>query len=141
MTTCYRVCLKMMLTMPNMKVEYKTVVLDVIRKQMQVMLDKEFVDDVGFKIAVEERMDAIILALRRETVGQNLESVLWKYPKDWVQAVKAHFAPKWFTRIYPIKYRQCQIDVQALYPQLKLPPRDYKPVYTIQKKVWEDTND
>jgi hypothetical protein len=47
------------------------------------------------------------------------ESVDWvKYPKDWVEAVKARWLPNWLKKFFPVEYTE--IDVKALYPRCSL---------------------
>ena len=51
------------------------------------------------------------MAVQRECVA--------RYPTDWVQAVKARFAPEWFKRRYPVQ--EIAIDMHVLYPRVAIP--------------------
>lgn len=42
-----------------------------------------------------------------------------KYPKDWREAVKERWFPKWLLQKYPVKYDYIQADV--LYPLIAIP--------------------
>lgn len=40
-----------------------------------------------------------------------------RYPKNWWQAVKERFAPRWFLRLFPVEYELVVLDVKAIYPE------------------------
>lgn len=61
-----------------------------------------------------------------------------EYPKDWLQAIKNRFFPKWLKQWYPIK-NDCfdlKVDIKALYPELSarvsLPEEQH--IFIIQKE-------
>lgn len=61
-------------------------------------------------------MENIIAAIQRVAVQ---EEFLAEYPSDWWQAVKQRFAPKWFTKLYPV--RTDRLTLEVVYPKIALP--------------------
>jgi hypothetical protein len=70
--------------------------------------DLRFVIERGSAIALHALQDVLV---QRECVAS--------YPKDWWQALKARFAPKWALRRWPV--RENVIDMTVLYPRIQLP--------------------
>lgn len=51
--------------------------------------------------------------------GQYLDKHSVQYPTDWWQAFKERWYPKWLLAKYPVRYKVFEVDVKALYPDLK----------------------
>jgi hypothetical protein len=47
------------------------------------------------------------------------EEQMAQYPATWWDAVKARFAPEWFTRRWPVQYTR--IIMEVLYPRVAFP--------------------
>ena len=62
--------------------------------------------------------DSLCFMLRQKIWGKKVEEVNIQYPRDWWQAVKERFAPKWLKRRWPIEYSLTKIDITAFYPKL-----------------------
>lgn len=41
-------------------------------------------------------------------------------PRDWWEAIKERFAPKWFTRRWPVRYDEITVECFAIFPELDL---------------------
>lgn len=60
----------------------------------------------------------------QEIWGKQLSEVHERWPADWWQAVKEHFAPRlgrlgaWFLQRYPVRYRRLDFDAWALWPTI-----------------------
>jgi hypothetical protein len=63
------------------------------------------------------------------------------FPRDWWQAVKERFAPRWFRRRWPVAYDR--YDAEMVFPQCKrqFPADMGPPVFVVVKNgVWIDEN-
>jgi hypothetical protein len=59
------------------------------------------------------------------------------YPKDWKEALKERFAPKWFLKKYPVVYVKHYAKVAELYPDYVV-PKDFGRVIKIaEHRSWE----
>lgn len=56
-------------------------------------------------------------------------------PKDWIEAVKERWAPRWFLRKYPVKFREEKIWIEhvAVFPDanIRFPDQMGNPVFKI----------
>lgn len=72
-------------------------------------------------IRVEEHLDfmsnEIAITLQGFIWGNHIQSI--QYPRDWWQAFKERWYPKWLLAKYPVRYKVFEVDVKALYPDLK----------------------
>lgn len=41
------------------------------------------------------------------------------YPANWIEAVKQRFAPKWFTRRWPVKMTEVFASLEETYPEFQ----------------------
>ena len=75
-------------------------------------------DNLHFKRFIDYETGGMIHQLRALLLGRINQEVIIKYPMDWWQAVKEHFAPKWFLIRWPVKYKEEGIRATELYPSL-----------------------
>ena len=78
-----------------------------------------FVLEHNAQVALHCIQDVLI---QRECVAE--------YPANWVEALKARFAPKWFTQRWPV--RTSRIDMEVLYPRIGIPSKQH----TVKIKQW-----
>lgn len=96
--------------------------LDLIKMGVRRIVTEEqlFARGVGVEVERNPLMDKdYILTIYGRLLGQkNLKEVEIKYPSDWLQAVKERFAPKWYLKRYPVKYKVFTFSADLLYPEL-----------------------
>lgn len=96
--------------------QYKTIELEKLRLGLSHAISNELLDaDVNVRHFITDMMVAEV----RGFVWAEKESVRRqeiKYPRDWWQAVKERFAPRWFLIRYPVDYKVVVLDVKAIYP-------------------------
>lgn len=75
--------------------------------------------DARHNLAVEVVEDIIarrfVAHLRRHILGLNGEEQVRtvRYPRDWWQAVKLRFAPRWFTRRWRVVFVEHRLEVKS----------------------------
>jgi hypothetical protein len=47
-----------------------------------------------------------------------------RFPRDWWQAFKAQFFPRWLLKWCPVQLDEWQVKVDVIYPLIKLPEQD-----------------
>lgn len=52
-----------------------------------------------------------------------------RYPADWWEAVKERWAPRWFLRRWPVRYRHFDVSVYHTYPGLTV--REERPTLRV----------
>jgi len=102
-------------------------------------ISREFIDDFAGSIRLETHIDKMtrdaVASLKLQMAGQTQEPQVHYYPKDWVEALKERFAPRWLLRRWPIKFKYIKFEPTVLYPGIKLPERKHFVVY--KTKEWE----
>jgi hypothetical protein len=83
--------------------------------------------ECAYKIIDSITNDAL-LQIRGFVWGENLKEPKYiRYPKDWVEAFKERWFPKFLLNRYPVKYSVYEISTAVLYP-------NYQP--SISNKEW-----
>jgi hypothetical protein len=82
-------------------------------------LSKEFAIEPVVKV-FDYLAESIVAVVRQAIVGDLLDEIEVKYPADWWQAVKEHFAPIWFKKQWPVKNHHVKLTARALYPKVKI---------------------
>ena len=62
------------------------------------------------------------LKIRVKRIVWGLEPVkrhVVSYPANWIEAVKQRFAPKWFTRRWPVKMTEVFASLEETYPEFQ----------------------
>jgi len=100
--------------------------------------------DLKIKLELDYVADEISCKIINSVTSQSIEKVEIKYPKDWIQAFKERWFPKFLLNRYPIIYTKKTIDIRALYPRVILRGKtEYhiKPIeYTEEVKLCERMN-
>jgi hypothetical protein len=99
-----------------------TVNLDIIKLHvMQELAQAEYVASVS-DMSIEEYMGRETLHILIKFVGQEkLYCTGVTYPRDWWQAFKKRYFPKWLLRFTPVAYTDWRVDTQIIYPLIALP--------------------
>jgi len=74
---------------------------------------------------IDERICGLVYELRAHLASEKLSRIDVKYPKDWWQAFKEHWFPKWLLKRYPVQYHEEHYDVRAFYPKVSLPQEQH----------------
>jgi hypothetical protein len=65
--------------------------------------------------------EQIVLQIRQDVFGKQVDIVEIRYPADWWQAFKERWFPKWLLKRYPVIETIETIDIKALYPTINIP--------------------
>ena len=65
--------------------------------------------------------DQIIMRIRQDIFGKQLDKVEIRYPADWWQSFKKRFFPDWLLSRYPVNEEIKIIDIILLYPTVNVP--------------------
>lgn len=86
-----------------------------------------------------EVLDAMVLRLNAYLASEKLQHIVVRYPKDWWQAFKERFFPKWLLRRFPVQYHEEHYEVRAFYPYVSLPnERHYVRIVRLEKEANKD---
>lgn len=110
------------ITVQELAFKIQEIVLE--RKKFGAMrvFDGEVMYHVCATHVVEPFLNQFVLSIRRDIMGRTIERVCVKYPRDWKEAVKERFAPKWFLARRPVRYRERVVEVMELCPDIPIPP-------------------
>ncbi len=67
--------------------------------------------------------DGIVLRIRQDVLGRELERIECRYPADWWQAFKARWFPAWALRRWPVKETVRELVARELYPKIAMPDK------------------
>jgi len=120
------------------EVQYKTVELEKIKLVVLSYLDSrlaQFAIDPKVEIMsqVEWAADTIGIRVVQEVFGREVQRQECEWPRDWWQAFKERWYPAWAKRRWPVEYERFVITARELYPDISLPPNQYKGVIAIDK--------
>jgi len=85
----------------------------VVRKALTVD-ELVSLDNVELTSKYDDILQALVLELRAYLASERLSGI--KYPKDWWQAFKERWFPKWLLKRYPVQYHEAH--VRAFYPKI-----------------------
>jgi len=105
------------------ELKYQTVCLEKFCAVVRKTFPSELISRSNLEIAsfLEPEFDRIVLELRAYLASEKLSCIDIKHPKDWWQAFKERWFPKWLLRRYPVQYHEEHYDVRAFYPKVSLP--------------------
>jgi hypothetical protein len=112
----------------------ETVELKALEIGLQQMLSSELLG-TNVKIVQDILYNGVRVAIRGFVWAEN-ESVRRqevKYPRDWWQAFKERWFPKWLLEKYPVDYHIVVLDVTAIYPDFKQAVPEFTSRLIIQK--------
>ena len=97
----------------------------VIVTELSEELATEIVNEpsVGVNLFADAYCKGIMLQVRYELLGHEMERIEVRYPEDWWQALKERWFPKWALRRWPVKEEVVQLVARELYPKVKLPDK------------------
>jgi hypothetical protein len=83
--------------------------------------------DYYIQTILPQNMDALVVKLVNHFAADNLQKLHFFYPLNWVEAVKERFAPRWFTKRWPVVYHHNFVDLKAIWAGYKPPTDRYGP--------------
>ena len=81
--------------------------------------------DVEWAFVEEWAEDVIVFRLKATMLGEHIETPAARYPKDWKEAVKERFFPKWALQRWPVRYTVKVFDARVVYPMIALPRKQH----------------
>lgn len=97
--------------------EYK---LEKIRMSIEKIVPKILVNHLRFSIKKSITKD-LVYRLEADFAASKEKEIECKYPKDWWEAFKERWAPKWFLKRYPIRYNHEVLRAYTVYPKIPIP--------------------
>ena len=75
---------------------------------------------LGTGVKIEYVMEGVRIQVRGYVWSQEPSRYETKYPRDWWQAVKERWFPKWLLERFPIEYKHFIVDARIIYPDFKI---------------------
>ena len=101
-------------------------------------LEKELISSVDFSMHASFMTDNIVMRVRGFIWAEELDAVDIKYPRDWWQAFKERWFPRWLLERYPVDYKEHHVDFFAKFPEYKYKPPDDLGTYKLHVRHWKD---
>lgn len=98
---------------------FTTVKLDKIRFGMEQAFSERFLG-AHAEVDVDRILYEIRFRVRGYLLGETLETIVKHYPKDWWQAFKERWFPRWAKIRWPVEYTELSASIKAIYPKLKV---------------------
>jgi len=98
------------------------VILERFEYGIQSMLSERRLTSVAasYDILHSVELNALAIYVTFTVPGQRLAE--YRYPRDWWQAARARFSPRWMLRKWPVA--ETVVEARALYPMLAIPDTD-----------------
>lgn len=90
--------------------------LDKIRRAIMVKLDPLA---VNLQLDWQHKLEAAVLTIIYELTCTRQKPYVVRYPETWWQMFKESYAPAWFKKHWPVRFKEIKMDVTLLYPYLK----------------------
>ena len=104
---------------PDFANDFKEILLERIQLRIEQRTSMEYI-----KLNVLPFFDCIasqmVFALEASIWGEKAGIAEIRFPKDWWQALKARFAPKWFLRKWPVLEAVHKVDFFRVYSKLPI---------------------
>lgn len=99
---------------------------DVVLQRLGFMVrrhlsDVLMVSAVSMETFIDHELEALVVALRYDVMGERVKMVEHRDPKDWRWAVYERWAPEWMKRRWPVKYLITTLEAKAIYPWMAIP--------------------
>jgi len=112
---------------------YDKIVLETIQLQIQHLISKHELLNTSSEVWLDNILNSIVVSLKQYIPKHELKEINHSYPKDWFQAFKERYYPKFILKYYPVEYTTIKLVVKDLYPDIALP--DNNPHVVLYKKV------
>ena len=103
----------------------RQVKLEKIKFGLQEIVSECFIDS---SVTIDQEINMYRIRLRGFLYGESVEKHTIKYPKDWWQALRERWFPRWVLNRWPVRYTVHHIDLVAVYRKFRpsLPNEDYR---------------
>lgn len=98
------------------KLNYETVELTKIKKAVQLCLSREMIEDIKTDVTFGPLLDYYYINCLKEMLALKAGDRVIRYPKNWKEAFKERWTPRWLKKRFPVKYRE--YDVLVVFPDL-----------------------
>jgi hypothetical protein len=105
----------------------KNIYIDQWRKALRSeLIDKKYccANTIALQMKFFDFGHKLGMAVSMNILTQDIEK--YKWPSNWMEAVKERFLPDCLLKYFPIKYTT--IDVKAIYPKAELPDPIFKAI-------------
>jgi len=89
-------------------------------------------EDVKAELYEDFVLGQLAMSLSARIASLKVENYEFRAPQDWFEAFKERFCPKWALKKFPVKYRVEKINVEALFPKIKM-DKEYQSVFIFEK--------
>ena len=72
------------------------------------------------EVSAEYVANDLLLKVKGFVWGRKVKVYRFYYPRDWWESFKDRWFPAWFKKRYPVIFIEQKVDVNELYPNLKL---------------------
>jgi len=114
----------------------KTAMLTKIKFGTMQRLSREFIDA---QVDVEIHPDYFTIIGKGYLWGEEVAHEEVSYPKDWWQAFRERWIPKWILGRFPVEYRTVVMDAKLIYPKLRpsLPKEPHFLIINKSNAIWD----
>ena len=121
---------------PSEEFVYQTIELELQKVSIVKYLPEEFaIHNLKLSTRRDEWLRALVVKLEGYVLSENLERYEFEYPRDWWEAFKERWFPAWLLKRYPVLYTKEVVDLQVLYPKLKVSLPEQQRTYRMEKWV------
>ena len=125
--------------------EDKSIIIDRNLKKLKYVvlqwLDKEFMVSVDFSMHTSFLTDNLVMRVRGFVWAEEIDVVDIRYPRDWWQAFKERWFPRWLRTRYPVEYKEHHVDFMAKFPEYNYNPPSELGAYKLVVRHEEEWHD
>ena len=89
-------------------------------------------EDIKAELYEDFALRQLVMSLSARIASLKVENYEFRAPQDWFEALKERFFPKWVLKKFPVKYRVEKINVEALFPKIKM-DKEYQSIFIFEK--------
>lgn len=110
----------------------KNIIIGVKTVFLQRILDEKILcGDVSIEATKNLIANQWILTMKASVLGNTLYDHKVTYPKDWKEALKERWLPRWMLKKYPVEYTTHHYMIEELYPHLNVAWPEKEPVLKV----------
>jgi len=105
---------------PTDEIEIEQKILTALKFTFQQKFTRRAMRNIEFDVFIEHLSGLINTRIKLEVYGEDMGSKdVITYPKDWWEAFKERWFPRFILKKHPVKYKVFKISAKALYPEFK----------------------
>lgn len=103
----------------------------------------EYIHNFQFNVTRDILLDDFIAQINCILYGETIFRKMVTYPLNWKEAFKERWFPKWILKRYPVQYKEIELSIAEVYPNISECPRNERPVCLFLKKEinYQNTED